>query len=169
MVYICIFHLEWFYALLYRQFVSPNMLSLRHVWVYIKLKKSLFWCFAEYLNSYLFICFSVFGYSPIEVEQAMVYNEDKTVNGFIRGNEPGNVFLIQANFDMTDSMGPGKLVRHMQNPSYTYDTYLICMGLGLCTSSIIDKNLLYSGLSYPSLPVYIRLHLYTNKMLLSCC
>ena len=22
---------------------------------------------------------------------------------------------------MTDSMGPGKLVRHMQNPSYTYD------------------------------------------------
>ena len=28
---------------------------------------------------------------------------------------------------MTDSMGPGKLVRHMQNPSCTYDTYFICM------------------------------------------
>ena len=26
---------------------------------------------------------------------------------------------------MTDSMGPGKLVHHMQNPSYTYDKYLI--------------------------------------------
>ena len=25
---------------------------------------------------------------------------------------------------MTDSMGPGKLVRHMQNLSYTYDEYL---------------------------------------------
>ena len=36
-------------------------------------------------------------------------------------------FIVQANFDMTDSMGPGKLVRHMQNPSYTYDEYLICI------------------------------------------
>ena len=40
---------------------------------------------------------------------------------------------------MTDSMGPGKLVRHMQNTSYTYDTYLICMGLGPSISSVIDK------------------------------
>ena len=32
--------------------------------------------------------------------------------------------------DMTDSMGPGKLVRHMQNPLYTYDEYWICMGGG---------------------------------------
>ena len=30
--------------------------------------------------------------------------------------------LLQANLDMTDSTGPGKLVRHMQHPSYTYDT-----------------------------------------------
>ena len=29
--------------------------------------------------------------------------------------------LVQVNLDMTDSMGPGKLVRHMQNLSYTYD------------------------------------------------
>ena len=36
---------------------------------------------------------------------------------------------MQANMDMTDSMAPGKLVRHMQNPPYKYDTYLICMGL----------------------------------------
>ena len=26
---------------------------------------------------------------------------------------------------MTDSMGPGKLVRHMENPSYTYDEYFM--------------------------------------------
>ena len=36
---------------------------------------------------------------------------------------------IQVNLDMTDSMGPGKLVRLMQNLSYTYDIYLICIGL----------------------------------------
>ena len=35
---------------------------------------------------------------------------------------------IQVNMDVTDSMGPGKLFRHMQNPSYTYDEYLICIG-----------------------------------------
>ena len=32
-----------------------------------------------------------------------------------------NMLPVQVNLDMTDSMGPGKLVRHMQNPSYTYD------------------------------------------------
>ena len=62
--------------------------------------------------------------------------------------------LVQVNLDMTDSMGPGKLVRHMQNPSYTYDEYLICIGLGPSISSVICKNLSYSGLSYPSSPVY---------------
>ena len=36
--------------------------------------------------------------------------------------------MIQVNLDMTDSMGPGILVRHMQNPSYTYDEYLVCIG-----------------------------------------
>ena len=30
---------------------------------------------------------------------------------------------VQVNLDMTDLMGSGKLVRHMQNPSYTYDEY----------------------------------------------
>ena len=34
---------------------------------------------------------------------------------------PGPGKTIQVNLDMTDSMGPGKLVRHMQNLSYTYD------------------------------------------------
>ena len=48
---------------------------------------------------------------------------------------------MQVNLDMTDSMGPGKLVRHMQNPSYTYDEYLICIGLGPSISSVICKNL----------------------------
>ena len=50
------------------------------------------------------------------------------------------VDIIQVNLDMTDSMGPGKLVRHMQNPSYTYDEYLICIGLGPSISSVICKN-----------------------------
>ena len=53
---------------------------------------------------------------------------------------------------MADSMGPGKLVRHMQNLSYTYDEYLICTRLG----PSIYKNLSYSGPSYPSSPVLIR-------------
>ena len=35
---------------------------------------------------------------------------------------------IQVNLDMTDPMGPRKLVCHMQNPSYTYEEYLICIG-----------------------------------------
>ena len=66
-------------------------------------------------------------------------------------NQP--LSFIQANLDMTDSMGSGKLVRHMQNLSYTYGTYLICMGLGPSISSVIDKSLSYSGPSYPSSPV----------------
>ena len=62
---------------------------------------------------------------------------------------------IQVNLDMTDSMGHGKLVRHMQNPSYTYDEYLICIGLGPSISSVICKNPSYSGPSYPSSPVVL--------------
>ena len=62
-------------------------------------------------------------------------------------------YVIQVNLDMTDSMGPGKLVRHMQNLSYTYDKYSICIGLGPSISSVICKNLSYSGPSYPSSPV----------------
>ena len=60
---------------------------------------------------------------------------------------------LQVNLDMTDSMGPGKLVRHMQNLSYTYDEYLICIGLGPSISSIICKTPSCSGPSYPSSPV----------------
>ena len=52
-------------------------------------------------------------------------------------------------------MGPGKLVRHMQNLLYTYEEYLICIRLGPSISSVICKNLSYSGPSYPSSPVYI--------------
>ena len=36
---------------------------------------------------------------------------------------PSNSVLVQANWDMTDSMQSPT-----PNPSYTYDTYLICMG-----------------------------------------
>ena len=50
-------------------------------------------------------------------------------------------------------MGPGKLARHMQNPSYTYDEYLICIELGPSISSVICKDPSYSGPSYPSSPV----------------
>ena len=59
-------------------------------------------------------------------------------------------FYIQVNLDMTDSTGTGKLVRHMQNLSYAYDTYLKCMGLGPSILSVIDKSP-----SYPSSPVCI--------------
>ena len=51
---------------------------------------------------------------------------------------------------MTDSMGPGKLVRHMQNLSYTYDKYLICIGLGPSILSVVDESPSYSGPSYQS-------------------
>ena len=60
---------------------------------------------------------------------------------------------------MTDSMGPGKLVCHMQNPSYTYDEYLICIGLGPSISSVICINLSYSGPSYPIHLYYLWLWL----------
>ena len=63
---------------------------------------------------------------------------------------------IQVNLDMTDSMGPGKLVRHMQNPSYTYDEYLICIELGPSMLSIICKNPSCSGPSYPSSLVFTK-------------
>ena len=69
------------------------------------------------------------------------------------GNIPVFGQQVQVNLDMTDSMGPGKLVRHMQNPLYTYDEYLICIGLGPSISSVICKNPSYSGPSYPSSPV----------------
>ena len=67
---------------------------------------------------------------------------------------PSREEIVQLTLDMTDSMGPGKLVRHMQNPSYAYDEYLICIGLGPSISSVICKNPSYSGPSYPSSPVY---------------
>ena len=60
---------------------------------------------------------------------------------------------------MADSMEPGELVCHVQNLSYTYDTYFICMGLGPSISSVIAKSLSYSGPSYPSSPVIIGLSL----------
>ena len=63
------------------------------------------------------------------------------------------LLVIQVNLDMTDSMGPGKLVRHMQNTLYTCDEYLMCIGLGPSIWSVICKNLSYSGPSYPSSPV----------------
>ena len=63
---------------------------------------------------------------------------------------------------MTDSMGPG----NMKNPSYTYDEYLICIGLGPSISPNICKNPSYSGPSYPSLPVTEFFHLHIIPMTL---
>ena len=45
---------------------------------------------------------------------------------------------IQANLGKTDSMGPGKLIRHMQNPSNTYDTYFDMHGTG--TRHIVRRS-----------------------------
>ena len=59
---------------------------------------------------------------------------------------PAPILTIQVNLDMTDSMGPVKVDGHMQNMLYTYDEYLICVGLGPSISFVICKNLLYSGL-----------------------
>ena len=70
---------------------------------------------------------------------------------------------MQANLDMTDSIGPEKMVRHMQNPSYKYDTYLICMGLGPSILSVINKSPSYSGPSYPSSPVGQNSRYVTSK------
>ena len=46
------------------------------------------------------------------------------------------LILLQVNLDVTDSVGPGNLVRHMQNLSYAYDrlspsygsVYVIALG-----------------------------------------
>ena len=75
--------------------------------------------------------------------------------------------LVQVNLDMTDSMGPGKLVRHMQNPSYTYDEYLICIGLGPSILSVICENPSYSGPSYPSSPVLGNVFLNASRISIS--
>ena len=63
------------------------------------------------------------------------------------------IMIYRRTWNMTDSMGPGELVSHMQNLPYTYDTYLICMGLEQSISSVIAKCPSYSGPSYPSSPV----------------
>ena len=66
---------------------------------------------------------------------------------------------------MTDSVGPGKLVRHT---SYTYDEYLICIGLGPSISSVICKNTSYSDPSYPSSPVFSCILSFSNHILSFC-
>ena len=70
---------------------------------------------------------------------------------------------------MTDPMGPGKLVRHMQNPSYTYDEYLIFIGLGPSISSVICNNPSYSGPSYPSSPVDLNVFYRCEKRKANKC
>ena len=89
--------------------------------------------------------------SDIPAVQADGNTQNSPLMGSLREKEDS---ILQVNLDMTDSMGPGKLVRHMQNPSYTYDEYLICIGLGPS----------YSGPSYPSSPVFLKCitFIYTN-------
>ena len=69
----------------------------------------------------------------------------------------GEKIQLQVNLDMTDSMGLGKLVRHMQNPSYAYDEYLICIGLGPSISSVICKI-------RRTVVHHIQVHLYMLKI-----
>ena len=76
------------------------------------------------------------------------------------------IIVLQVNLDMTDSTGPGKLVRHMQNPSYTYDEYLICIGLGQSILSVICKDPSYSGPSYPSSPVYYITSMFNYRIII---
>ena len=54
----------------------------------------------------------------------------------------------------TGELGYDRLNGIRQNPSYTYDEYLICIGLGPSISSVICKNPSYSGPSYPCSPVF---------------
>ena len=68
---------------------------------------------------------------------------------------------------MTDSMGPGKLFRLMQNPPYTYDEYLVCIGLGPSILSVICNNPSYSGPSYPSSPSSSRISTFLNIIRIS--
>ena len=49
----------------------------------------------------------------------------------------------------TRKIGPS----YAKSVLYTYDEYLICIGLGHSISSVICKNPSYSGPSYPSSPV----------------
>ena len=89
-------------------------------------------------------------------------NSPAAPSNFCRGSKD---VVLQVNLDMTDSMGPGKLDRHMQNLSYIYDEYLICIGLGPSISSVICKNPSYSGPSYPSSPV-LDIYVYNHKFTL---
>ena len=67
---------------------------------------------------------------------------------------------------MTDSMGPGKLVRHMQNPLYTYDEYFICTGLGpsiwsaICKKSVVQWSVI-SKFTCIYIYTYIQTYIHT--------
>ena len=62
--------------------------------------------------------------------------------------------------------GTRKIGPSYANPSYAYDTYLICMGLGPSILSVIDKSPSYSGPSYPSSTVFFILK-FSKKVYLS--
>ena len=63
------------------------------------------------------------------------------------------------NLDMTDLMGPGKLVRHMQNLSYTYDEYFISW-----YASDLDQAYRPSYAKIRRIVVrHIQVHLYSLK------
>ena len=67
----------------------------------------------------------------------------------------------------TLGMGPGNWVRHMQSLSYTYDTYLICMGLGPSISSVIAKNVQRIAVRHMQVCLYIlKYHMIIDRMYL---
>ena len=70
------------------------------------------------------------------------------------------LIMVQVNLDMTDSMGPGKLVRHMQNPSYTCDKYLICVGLGPSILSVIYAKVCRTVVRHIQVHLYFTISLF---------
>ena len=70
------------------------------------------------------------------------------------------LLIVPNHFTWTGELGYDRLNGTRKiGPSYAKSVlyilqYLICIGLGPSISSVIYKNLSYSGPSYPSLPVY---------------
>ena len=74
--------------------------------------------------------------------------------------------LVQVNSDMTDSVGPGKLVRHMHDPSYAYDglslSYASVYVISLGTSFDIYKSQNSERICLAGLLFYIYICLLRN-------
>ena len=92
------------------------------------------------------VAFLLIDYYPSDILQKMLFSEKylKITRHFYGRYIHVRAFKVQVNLDMTDSMGPGKLVCHMQHLSYscTYDEYLICIGLGPSILSVVQWSVI---------------------------